>query len=213
MAGKRGRTIGPIKVEMEKITRATVRQEPRVNFLLLAVLISSYNHILYHTHSMSTRPKNTIYIGGIPSQSNESTIHTYFEPFGEIMEVQIPKSNQQTGGGHRGFGFVMFANDQEAESAIDNMHLNEIEGVRQMRSSIAVTCNVADPETFTAHRYRQSSKTAQECHWRQSKANLAKRGEFCFFQKRERYHDSKEVANIHRNGYKSMAVERVKQQM
>lgn len=77
---------------------------------------------------MSTKPKNTIYIGGIPPQCDESTIHTYFEPFGEIMEVQIPKSHQQAGG-HRGFGFIMYANDQEAESAIDNMHLNEVEGV------------------------------------------------------------------------------------
>lgn len=78
----------------------------------------------------SSRPKNTIYIGGIPSNCDESTIHSYFEPFGEIMEVQLPKLNQHSTG-HRGFGFVMYANDQEAESAIDNMHLNEVEGVSE----------------------------------------------------------------------------------
>jgi hypothetical protein len=64
------------------------------------------------------------------------------------MEVQIPKSNQHqqhqqqtsnssnSGGGHRGFGFVMFANEQEAESAIDNMHLNEMQGVSANRKEV-----------------------------------------------------------------------------
>lgn len=76
----------------------------------------------------SARPKNTIYVGGLPSHCDESAILTHFEPFGEIMEVQLPKLNQQSNA-HRGFGFVVYANDDEAESAIDNMHLNEVEGV------------------------------------------------------------------------------------
>jgi RNA recognition motif-containing protein len=77
---------------------------------------------------MSSRPKNTVHVGGLPTQCDESTLYTYFEPFGEIMQVQIPKLNQQATS-HRGFGFVMFSSDDEAEGAIDNMHLNEIEGV------------------------------------------------------------------------------------
>ncbi|UZJ51956.1 hypothetical protein CBS101457_001276 [Exobasidium rhododendri] len=86
---------------------------------------------------MSARSKSTVYIGGIPPQCNESIIHSYFQPFGEIMEVQLPKNNQQEGM-NRGFGFVMFASDNEAESAIDNMHLNEVEGR-------IVTVNLAKP--------------------------------------------------------------------
>lgn len=77
---------------------------------------------------MSSRPKNTVHVGGLPTQCDESTLYTYFEPFGEIMQVQIPKVNQQATS-HRGFGFVMFSSDDEAEGAIDNMHLNEIDGV------------------------------------------------------------------------------------
>jgi hypothetical protein len=102
------------------------------------ILISSSSSSLTTTFSftlrtlrllvMSARPKNTIYIGGIPPQCDESTVHSYFQPFGEIMEVQLPKSHQQVGS-NRGFGFVMYATDDEAESAIDNMHLNELEGV------------------------------------------------------------------------------------
>lgn len=86
---------------------------------------------------MSTRAKNTIYIGGIPPACDESTLYSYFEPFGEVMEVQLPKSNQNTTG-HRGFGFIMFAKEEEAESAIDNMHLNEIEGVSRQDLSVLV---------------------------------------------------------------------------
>ena len=87
---------------------------------------------------MSNRPKNTIYVGGIPSTCDESVVLSYFEPFGEIMQIQLPKvgARQQqqqpqstsAPSGHRGFGFVMYSTDGEAESAIDNMHLNELHG-------------------------------------------------------------------------------------
>lgn len=92
---------------------------------------------------MSGRPKNTIYIGGIPPQCDEGVLHSYFEPFGEIMQIQLPRigpprqqaiaapiaTSASTSESHRGFGFIMYATDDEAESAIDNMHLNEVEGV------------------------------------------------------------------------------------
>ena len=52
---------------------------------------------------------------------------------------------------HRGFGFVTFAEEEDAENAIDNMHLNELRGVRRRGAERAhtqhvLTVNIAKPQ-------------------------------------------------------------------
>ncbi|KAN0065196.1 hypothetical protein ACQY0O_001693 [Thecaphora frezii] len=83
---------------------------------------------------MSDRKGKTIFIGGISDMVTEQTLHQYFSPFGDIVEVNIPRQD----GKHRGFGFVVFSNEREVEDAIDNMHLNEVAGR-------VVNVNVARP--------------------------------------------------------------------
>lgn len=78
---------------------------------------------------MSARPKTTIYVSGLTEASNEATLYQQFATFGEIIDVQLPKNkrgNEEIG--HRGFAFIVFASDFEAEDAIDNMNLNEVDG-------------------------------------------------------------------------------------
>jgi len=52
---------------------------------------------------------------------------------GDIIEVQLPSAainpNQQPSDvKHRGFGFVTYASPADAQDAIDNMDLNELQG-------------------------------------------------------------------------------------
>jgi RNA recognition motif-containing protein len=87
----------------------------------------------------ATRLKSTIYIGSLPLSSslNSTTylplthiggldnsitkplLHTAFLPFGEIVEVNLPGSENERG--HRGFGYVEFETAEDAAAAIDNM--------------------------------------------------------------------------------------------
>ncbi|PWN49480.1 RNA-binding domain-containing protein [Violaceomyces palustris] len=73
------------------------------------------------------RNKKTIYIGGLSDSTNEETLLNAFSTFGQVVEVNIPRDlENQTR--HRGFGFVVFSEPSEVDDAIDNMHLNVLDG-------------------------------------------------------------------------------------
>lgn len=82
--------------------------------------------------------QTTIYVSGLSPTTNEDSLLSAFQPFGEIVEIHLPKHHPNakttTNGGtsvnesHRGFGFIVFSSPDDVEGAIDNMHLNEIEG-------------------------------------------------------------------------------------
>ena len=77
----------------------------------------------------ATRLKATIYIGGLDNAVSESVLLDAFAPFGEIVEVSLPKpelpSSQDP---HRGFGYVEFEVAGDAREAIDNMDQSELFG-------------------------------------------------------------------------------------
>ncbi|TCD71877.1 hypothetical protein EIP91_000009 [Steccherinum ochraceum] len=79
-----------------------------------------------------TRTKKTVFVGGIPDDVDEAGLLEAFSPFGDVIEVQIPPAStnpaQQTGNKHKGFGFVTFGSTGDAQDAIDNMDLNELQG-------------------------------------------------------------------------------------
>ncbi|CEH18945.1 Cyclophilin-type peptidyl-prolyl cis-trans isomerase [Ceraceosorus bombacis] len=70
--------------------------------------------------------KRTIYVGGLGEGGvcDPAVLLRHFAPFGEIVDVVTPKQE----GANRGFGFITFSTVEEAMDAIDNMHLNEVEG-------------------------------------------------------------------------------------
>lgn len=52
-----------------------------------------------------------------------------FIPFGEIVEVQLPKSDARNStDAHRGFAYVEFEDSTDAQEAIDNMDQSEFFG-------------------------------------------------------------------------------------
>ncbi|KZT09442.1 RNA-binding domain-containing protein [Laetiporus sulphureus 93-53] len=79
-----------------------------------------------------TRTKKTIFVGGIGDDVDERILLESFSTFGDIIDVQLPPAatnpSQQTEAKHRGFGFVTFSSPADAQDAIDNMDLNELNG-------------------------------------------------------------------------------------
>jgi len=71
-----------------------------------------------------------LFIGGLAWHTDDQTLRTKFEEFGQVEEAVVVKDRDT--GRSRGFGFVRFATEQEAEGAINAMNNVEFDG-RQIR--------------------------------------------------------------------------------
>jgi peptidylprolyl isomerase len=79
--------------------------------------------------SETARLKSTVYVGGLEQAVTSHTLAEAFVPFGEIVDISLPKPEQPKSGDlHRGFGYVEFDLPQDAKEAIDNMDGSEIYG-------------------------------------------------------------------------------------
>ncbi|SLM35910.1 peptidyl prolyl cis-trans isomerase [Lasallia pustulata] len=77
----------------------------------------------------AARLKSTIYVGGLDNAVNERILADAFLPFGEIVEISIPKPEiPSSPDPHRGFGYVEFELPGDAKEAIDNMDQSELFG-------------------------------------------------------------------------------------
>ncbi|MCJ1476549.1 hypothetical protein MMC13_005215 [Lambiella insularis] len=77
----------------------------------------------------AARLKATVYIGGLDNAVNEKNLADAFLPFGEIVDVSIPKPDLPSSTDpHRGFGYVEFEIPGDAKEAIDNMDQSELFG-------------------------------------------------------------------------------------
>lgn len=97
-----------------------------------------------------SRLKATIFVGGLDNAVTQQTLYHAFLPFGDIVDVNLPKGdsnsnsnnhssssnpNANPGNGnskdresHRGFGYVEFEAAGDAADAIDNMDRSELFG-------------------------------------------------------------------------------------
>jgi RNA recognition motif-containing protein len=79
--------------------------------------------------SEASRLKNTIYVGGLDQAVTVRTLSEAFIPFGEIVDVSLPKPELPSSTDvHRGFGYIEFENFQDSKEAIDNMDQSELYG-------------------------------------------------------------------------------------
>eukprot|EP00051_Salpingoeca_urceolata_P028003 m.484417 g.484417 ORF g.484417 m.484417 type:complete len:306 (+) comp23349_c0_seq1:239-1156(+) len=78
--------------------------------------------------------KRLLYVAGLSDEVTEDVLTAAFVPFGEIIDVQIPKDmyTQES----RGFGFVEFESKEDAADAVDNMAESELFG-RTIKVTIA----------------------------------------------------------------------------
>lgn len=75
------------------------------------------------------RLKATVYVGGLAPMVTATNLHAAFLPFGEVVDVSIPKPDAPNSTElHRGFGYVEFEDPADAKEAIDNMDQAELFG-------------------------------------------------------------------------------------
>ena len=120
--------------------------------------------------SDQTRQKATVFVGGLSNEVTPHTLHDAFIPFGEIVDVSLPKpelynpihsfhvqaqANTELRASskdpHRGFGYVEFSLAEDAREAIDNMDQAELYGR-------VIKCNQAKPQKDASERL--GSRTA-----------------------------------------------------
>lgn len=61
-----------------------------------------------------------IFVGRLPQEASSEDLRQYFGRFGRIMDVYVPKDPKRSG--HRGFGFVTFADDGVADRVSRRTH-------------------------------------------------------------------------------------------
>ncbi|KAJ8648144.1 hypothetical protein MRB53_001167 [Persea americana] len=83
-----------------------------------------------------------IFVGRLPQEASAEDLRQYFAKFGRILDVYVPKDPKKTG--HRGFGFVTFAEDGVADRVSRRPH--EILG-QQVAIDSAAPLDEAGPST------------------------------------------------------------------
>jgi len=80
--------------------------------------------------------KNKLFVGSLSWSATDEDMRDLFSPFGEIVSANVVMDRET--GRSRGFGFVEFKTDEEAQAAID-----ALDGTEHMDRQIVV--NVAKP--------------------------------------------------------------------
>lgn len=77
-----------------------------------------------------------LFVGSLPFKMTSDELQDLFAEFGEVNNAKI--INDRETGRSRGFGFVEFASDDEAQAAVKAMNGKDVDGR-------ALTVNVARP--------------------------------------------------------------------
>jgi RNA recognition motif-containing protein len=80
--------------------------------------------------------KKKLYVGNLPWSLNNDSLRDLFAPYGEIVEATVIMDRYS--GRSKGFGFVTFANEADAEKAIAEMANKDVENRK-------IVVNVAKP--------------------------------------------------------------------
>ncbi|MFW5996563.1 MAG: RNA recognition motif domain-containing protein [Verrucomicrobiota bacterium] len=70
--------------------------------------------------------KNKLFVGNLNWETKDEELRSAFEPFGEIVEAKVI-SDRHTGRS-RGFGFVTFEQEEDAQKAIEELDGQELGG-------------------------------------------------------------------------------------
>jgi len=71
---------------------------------------------------------STLYVGGLPASADADSLRSLFEAFASVVSVRLIE--QDTGGPHRGFGYVTFTDATEAEQAIESLDGTSVDASR-----------------------------------------------------------------------------------
>lgn len=78
-----------------------------------------------------------LFVGGLPFSTTQEELQNLFAQFGSIISAIV--ITDKYSGRSKGFGFVEFENDADADKAIEAMHDSEVGGRK-------ITVNVARPK-------------------------------------------------------------------
>ena len=67
-----------------------------------------------------------LFVGGLSWGISDAELRKAFEPYGEIKEAKV--ITERDSGRSRGFGFVTFARDEDAKTAISSMNGTSLDG-------------------------------------------------------------------------------------
>uniref|UniRef100_A0A0A9X5R2 Poly(U)-binding-splicing factor PUF60 n=1 Tax=Lygus hesperus TaxID=30085 RepID=A0A0A9X5R2_LYGHE len=79
-----------------------------------------------HQQLANSDANRVVYVGSIPYHVPVDSIRQMFEPFGEIVSINMVMNNET--GKHRGYGFITYQHDADAKSAISVMNGQKILG-------------------------------------------------------------------------------------
>src|SRR5436190_17406574 len=69
-----------------------------------------------------------LYVGGLAWATTDEGLNAAFAPFGKLLSAKVVKDRET--GRSRGFGFVEFETDAEADKALAGMNEKELDGRR-----------------------------------------------------------------------------------
>ncbi len=84
-----------------------------------------------------------LFVGGLSWNTTRDGLREAFEKYGEVADAVVVMDRDT--GRSRGFGFVTFANDENAQKALAEMNGAELDGR-------AIRCNEAQPKPEGFHR-------------------------------------------------------------
>jgi RNA recognition motif-containing protein len=72
-------------------------------------------------------PKNKLYVGNLPYSVTNDDLKSLFSEFGEVADARVITDRHS--GRSKGFGFVEFANEDDAQKAIDQLNNKDFMGM------------------------------------------------------------------------------------
>lgn len=70
--------------------------------------------------------QNKLFVGGLPWAVDDAELQEVFAPYGEVTSARVV--TDKFTGKSRGFGFVEYATDEQAQAAIDALNESELGG-------------------------------------------------------------------------------------
>ena len=74
----------------------------------------------------SSKMSKKLFVGGLPWSTDDQRLREVFEQFGSVTEAVV--IHDRATGRSRGFGFVTYENDADADSAIEQMNGADFDG-------------------------------------------------------------------------------------
>ena len=78
---------------------------------------------------------NKLYVGSLSWNTDDGGLKTAFEQYGEVTEAKV--ITDRDSGRSRGFGFVTFADGEQAQGAVEQLSDSELDG-RKIRVDLAI---------------------------------------------------------------------------